>query len=772
MAAETQREEQVRVDNVVGQIQTKEQELQAKMKQAETEEADIHQHFDKDVKINTGSYEGMMDTALSIRQQQQMLDERTNSWQHSAQQLGVLQRLEKTPYFARIDFEENHAKKPETIYIGLGSFTDNNDHFLIYDWRAPISSIYYDGNLGKVSYQTPDGEQQVNVDLKRQFLINNGQIKTMFDTQETIGDQMLMEVLGEQSDTKMKSIVTTIQREQNQIIRDTKAELLFVQGAAGSGKTSAIMQRVAYLLYRYRGNLSSSQVIMFSPNQLFNDYIGNVLPELGEQNMVQLTYHQYAARRLPNMTVEDLFSQFEKTNGHQDKRLTQLKASLAFFKATENYATDLEHQGMRFRDIKLRKEVFIAKEKIAQTYYHFNHNYHLGNRLTATKEKMVRYLNRRIEHETKTKWVSDFIQSLDDEGMRKWYGNHPHNFENGDEEFHFLAKNVVTAAFDSVRRGIVRNRFLNIKAQYIDFLRAVPHYLDVTQFDLTVAEWQHDVDRVLAQLRQKKLAMEDVTPYLYLYDLITGKHGDREIRYLFIDEIQDYTPYQLAFLKFNFPQARFTLLGDLNQAIFTQESSHRLLKELSYLFDPDKTRVVQLTQSYRSTQQITDFTKAILRNGEDVQAFNRKGQLPKLIERADEAALVTAVQNELQVNTDAGLTTAIITKTLPESQALTKQLKAAGVKVTLIRSENQRLAAGTIVVPSYLAKGLEFDAIIAWQVNATNYGSDDERQLLYTIASRAMHRLALFNSGTLSPLLADVPATLYEKAWKTVVCGG
>lgn len=342
MAAETQQEEQVRVDDVVGQIQTKEHQLQAKMKQAETEEADIHKHFEKDVKINTGSYEGMMDTALSIRQQQQMLDERTNSWQHSAQQLDVLQRLEKTPYFARIDFQENRAKKPETIYIGLGSFTDNDDHFLVYDWRAPISSIYYDGNLGKVSYQTPDGEQQVNVDLKRQFLIEDGQIKTMFDTQETIGDQMLMEVLGEQSDTKMKSIVTTIQREQNQIIRDTKAELLFVQGAAGSGKTSAIMQRVAYLLYRYRGNLNSSQVIMFSPNQLFNDYIGNVLPELGEQNMVQLTYHQYAARRLPNMTVEDLFSQFEKTNGHQDKRLTQLKASLAFFKATQDYATHLE----------------------------------------------------------------------------------------------------------------------------------------------------------------------------------------------------------------------------------------------------------------------------------------------------------------------------------------------------------------------------------------------------------------------------------------------
>src|SRR5699024_10374127 len=164
--------------------------------------------------------------------------------------------------------------------IGLSSFTDQKDHFLIYDWRAPISSIYYDGKLGDVTYQTPDGEQRVNVLLKRQFLIKDQRIQSMFDTTETIGDQMLLEVLGEKSSTQMRAIVTTIQQEQNKIIRNTSADLLFVQGAAGSGKTSAILQRVAFLLYRYRGKLTSSQVIMFSPNQLFNDYIENVLPEL------------------------------------------------------------------------------------------------------------------------------------------------------------------------------------------------------------------------------------------------------------------------------------------------------------------------------------------------------------------------------------------------------------------------------------------------------------------------------------------------------------
>lgn len=761
MADTEKQREQARVDDVITKIKRTEAELESKIAAAKTDEKRINDNFYNDVRLNVGSYESMMDTALSIRQQQQMLNERNNSWRHSTQQLDVLQRLEKTPYFARIDFKETSAKAAETIYIGLSSFTDKQDHFLVYDWRAPISSIYYDGNLGRVTYQTPDGEQAVDITLKRQFLIADGEIKTMFDTQETIGDQMLMEVLGEQADTKMKSIVTTIQREQNQIIRDTSARLLFVQGAAGSGKTSAIMQRVAYLLYRYRGNLNSSQVIMFSPNQLFNDYVSNVLPELGEQNMVQLTYYQYAARRIPSLKVEDLFTQFEKNESAVDKRINQLKGSLAFFRATKKYANSLGKSGMRFRDVKLRNEVFIDHKRIEKTYYKYNSNYRLGNRLNATKEELLRYFGHRIDTEMKAKWVSEFIQNLDEEGMRKWYGNHPRNFENGDKEFRFLARRVVTSAFDSVRRGVIRNRFLNIKAQYIDFLRQIPQIINLKQFGLTEEEWQLNVNQVLAQLRQKQLATADVTPYLYLYDLMTGKHGDREIRYLFIDEIQDYTPYQLSFLKFSFPNARFTLLGDLNQAIFTQESSHSLLKELATMFKPEETRVVQLTQSYRSTQQITDFTKAILRNGEAVTAFNRQGALPNVLIAQTEERLLAAVQKQLAENTAAKRVTAIITKTLPESKDLYEKLRAQGEKVTLIRSENQRLAAGTIIVPSYLAKGLEFDAIIAWQVTAANYGADDQRQLLYTIASRAMHRLTILAQGELSPLLAEVPTAAY-----------
>jgi len=258
------------------------------------------------------------------------------------------------------------------------------------------------------------------------------------------------------------------------------------------------------------------------------------------------------------------------------------------------------------------------------------------------------------------------------------------------------------------------------------------------------------------------MQLVDTTPYLYLYDKMTGKSGERDMRYVFMDEIQDYNAFQLAFLKFSFPRARFTMLGDLNQAIFTKENSRTLLQELSTMFDPDKTRVVQLTQSYRSTQQVTDFTKHILKNGEAVTAFAREGELPTMTVAADEEAGLQKVIAQIKQNEEEDETTAIIGKDLADCRDLTERLKAAGVAVTLIQSENQRLAPGTIVVPSFLAKGLEFDGVIVWQASASRYDADDERQLLYTICSRAMHRLSLIAVGELSPLLSDVPADEYE----------
>lgn len=761
MADEIKIEEQAHLDDVIVKIKDAEVKRQNEIKYAESEARSINGEFTSDVHINTTTYTGMIDTAMSVRQQQQLLAERETSWKNATSRLDILKKLEKKPYFARLNIQEGTNKK-ETIYIGLGSFADRPEHFMVYDWRAPISSVYYDGGLGDVTYQTPDGNQTVDVSLKRQFVIEDGQIETIFDTDEAVGDQMLLDVLNDSADTKMKSIVTTIQKEQNQIIRDVKAELLFVQGAAGSGKTSAVLQRVAYLLYRYRGNLTASQVVLFSPNQLFNDYIDQVLPELGEQNMVQMTYFQYASRRLPNMQVETLQERFEEDNAPAKKRIQVLKNSLAFFNASTAYSEHLEQADMKFRDIKFNNEVFISKDKIKAIYYKYNENYHLRTRLEATRESLVKLLNRRIEAEAKLEWVEKAIQDMSKEQLNDLYGDQDREFASGDKEMRFLTRTLVMRQFTSVHRAIVRNRFLNISSQYVNFLHNVPKYLNLSDYNVTLEEWQADVAEVVLRLKNRQISMHDVTPYLYLFDRMTGKHGETDVRYVFIDEIQDYTAFQLAFLKEGFPRAKFTLLGDLNQAIFTKENSKSLLSELGHLFPADKTKVVQLTKSYRSTQQITDFTKEVLINGESVTSFNRQGDLPTMTVDNNSDKLVHDLEKQVQQNVDDHLTTAIIAKSLAECTELYEQLQADGVPVTLIKTENQRLADGTIIVPAFLAKGLEFDAVVMWGASKINYHEEDERQLVYTICSRAMHRLTVYAEKELSPLFDHVSKSLYS----------
>lgn len=752
--------EQAHLDDVVDKIKKSETKLQEHITVAEEDLKVINDAFD-DIHLGVSGDSISMDAALSIHQQQQMLNERNNSWQQSRQRLDILKKLEKTPFFARLDFQEKGEPKKESVYIGLSSFTDEKDHFLVYDWRAPISSIYYDGKLGEVTYQTPDGEQSVDLFLKRQFLVENGKIKAYFDTQETIGDQMLLEVLDGKSSTHMKGIVKTIQSEQNKIIRDTKSKLLFVQGAAGSGKTSAILQRIAFLLYRYRGTLTSSQVVMFSPNSLFNDYIKDVLPEMGEQNMVQMTYKQFLARRLPNLSVETLSEQFETVVDTQSKNVGKFVSDLEFFKIMTNYSKLLGQSGMAFKDIKFQDKVFIPKEKIQEIYYSYGPQYNLGNRLDATVDRLVKMLRRKIGSEMRSKWVSERIENLSKEQLQALYVTADQEFKNGDEERKFLARKIVTAMMQGVYKYIKQLRFLNVATNYLNFLKAVPKIIDLQKHGITDEQWKKYVTDFIQNFNNKQISMNNLSPYLYLYDLVTGKHGELEMKFVFIDEIQDYTPFQLAYMKYKFPRARYTMLGDLNQSIFTKKNSQTLLSEAQSLFDADETRVVQLVHSYRSTKQITDFTKAILTNGQKIEPFNRNGDLPNLLQAQSEAESVQQVIKQIKANDEHKYTTAIIAKTLADADQLHKMLSEQGVKSTLIRSENQRLATGTIVLPSFLAKGLEFDAVIMWDASKDKF-DEDEQQLVYTIASRAMHRLTITSIGELSQLLQRVPEKYYQ----------
>lgn len=752
--------EQKRLDTVLEKIQDAKAKNKMQQASAVEKKADVESGW-KDVRFKSSTYSSLFETAMSVRQQQQMLQERELAMNSAEHQAVVLDRLTERPYFARIDVQEKGTEKVDQIYIGLASFSDGPDNFLIYDWRAPISSIYYDGGLGKVTYETPDGKQDAEVSLKRQFQIEDGKIVTIFDTDEAVGDQMLLNAVSGESTTKMKSIVTTIQKEQNKIIRNTAADLLFVQGAAGSGKTSAVLQRVAYLLYRYRGHLTSGQVVLFSPNQLFNDYIDQVLPELGEQNMVQMTFYQYASRRLPKLQLETLQERFESQPTGAAKKVIDLKGTSVYFKAMQKYAQSLNHANIKLRSVKFRGHEIISKDKIADIYYSFNDNYQLGNRLHATKEQLMKILQGKSGNEVHADWVENEVQNLSKEQYDTMLRDNPREFDSDEAEYKFIAKQLVMRAFTPIIRGVNRNHFININEQFVHFLKTVPQLINLADYGISDAEWQAGVKHTIEQMRQGILPMSDMTPYMMLFDLIKGSRGERDIRFVFIDEIQDYTPFQLAFLKFSFPKARFTMLGDLNQAIFTKENAVSLQDELSQLFDPEKSEYIELTQTYRSTQQITDFSKDILIQGAQIDAFERKGALPTISVVPTTEAMVTGIVQQLASNQAAAETTAIITKTLAEAEVAYAALRDQA-DVTIIRTENQRLVPGTIIVPAYLAKGLEFDAVIMWDAATKVYHGDDERQLVYTIASRAMHQLTIFAVQELTPLLANVADNLYE----------
>lgn len=748
---------------VIAEIKKKIKIFQKKEKKSHQEGKKVMNTFFDDFSINNSDYSEQLETAASIHQQQQILMEKNSIYQQSVRELATLNKLTQRPYFGRIDFQETAERGIEKIYIGMASFIDTKNKYLVYDWRAPVSSIYYDGRLGKVGYDTPDGRQEVDLKLKRQFLIDHGELNAYFDTnEETIGDQMLLEALNGKSSSQMKTIVTTIQREQNGIIRDTTSDLLFVQGAAGSGKTSAVMQRMAYLLYRYRGNLNSTEIVMFSPNQLFNDYIANVLPEMGENNMIQFTLKTFTGRRIPGFKIISVLDSWEGQFAKTQRKIVHLLGNAEFFDVIESYTKGLNFAGVKFRSIVFRGKVIVSAEKISQIFYQYNSNYQLINRLEATKKQVLSLVKSILGRQRRSAWVSQLIENMSEEDIRREnpYGK---EFASSKEEYTFYAKKIINRYYQKLAHKINHNYFLAIMAQYRDFLDHIANDSELLQkYGLTKIDWQNYIRHVGQLIQKKEMTINEALPFVHIFDRLTGNHGERQIRYVFIDEIQDYTPYQIHYLKKAFPHARFTLLGDLNQEIFSFGEGKFLIDEVKRIFKGQESRIVYLPTSYRSTKQITNFTKEILADSQHIEAFDRDGSLPKLFLCGNESDAVKQLIRLLEMDVKKHFTTAVITKTLAEAKKLSQELDKFNLKNLLIQSSQQHLSQMTMIIPAYLAKGLEFDSVIAYDVSKATFAADYERKLLYTMCSRAMHQLQLITIGEISPLLQQVPLDTYE----------
>ncbi|MFC4184220.1 RNA polymerase recycling motor HelD [Saccharococcus thermophilus] len=765
------RQEQERLDSIMEIITEQIRMLEDETFRRRKEVIDIRKHFWDDVKVNIDTFDDFLETIISLRQQAQALSVSQSTHRQAFKRLSTLRRMQEVPYFGRIDFTEEGASVAERIYIGISTLTDTSgENILIYDWRAPISSIYYDYPPGPAEYATPGGVIRGMLEKKWQYIIRGGVIKSMFDTSLTIGDEILKQVLGRATDKHMHNIVATIQQEQNRIIRHDRGRMLIVQGPAGSGKTSAALQRIAYLLYKYRDSLRADQIILFSPNSMFNSYVSNVLPELGEENMHQVTFQEYLEHRLSKeFQVEGPYEQLEYVltaadNPSYRTRIASIrfKASTRFFEAIKTYWKSLESSGMLFKDILFRGKPIVTAQQIAERFYSSDTSLRFHNRL----EKLTDWLNKQIDEAEKLErtkpWVQEEIELLSNEDYYKAYthlrkkrrfkGESLNNYEN---EIEALGQLIVRQKLKPLRKRIRSLRFIDFKGIYKQ-LFADPTRIKLWMEGETPEEWEDICRLTVKMLDEGKLFYEDATPFLFLKDLIQSFQKNVSIKHVLVDEAQDYSPFQFEYLKCLFPSARMTVLGDFNQSIFAHASETTGFHTLTSLYGPDETDVITLTRSYRSTRQIVEFTRGLVPGGERITAFERDGDRPVLTRVSDQAELHRCIASKVSELRNRGYNTiAIICKSAAESTAAYEALSNVE-EIKLVKSGSTEYVQGVVVIPAYLAKGIEFDAVIIYNASAQVYGDESLRRLFYTACTRAMHYLQLYSVGEPSPFLRNV----------------
>lgn len=796
------KQEQERLVQVTNKLQARIAELEPEVAGLSDQAADIRKRFWEEVTINTSTTEDFEETFYSVQQQSAMLAERERGHQRLVQQWNGMKRLLPSPYFGRVDFLEDGLSASEQVYIGVSSFVDDDGlNFLIYDWRSPIASLYYDYPPGPASYVTPVGRIEGAMTLKRQYQIQNGHISNMFDASETIGDELLQQVLGKDADSQMKSIVATIQKEQNAIIRDDKSRMLIVQGAAGSGKTSAALQRVAYLLYKHRQTIRADQIVLFSPNSMFSSYISTVLPELGEENMQQATFQEYIDYWLgSSLRSEDPFDQIEYTLTAQgepgyEARLQGIayKTSEAFLKALQNYGQWLGRESMRFKDIWFRDRVLITAERMSEKLYNFDSSLPLSSRVALLQEWLLHELASLERNEREAFWVQEELNYLDNEQYAKVFDmlhkerelldlsehyamvheqvNNKRRGDEGDVDFaqreeELILRSIVKQSFKPLRKGVRRFSFVDVNGIYGQLFGDETSFREKTNETVIPPHWPEICRQTKDMLSRNELFHEDATPYLFVKELVEGARTNKEIRHIFVDEGQDYSAFQYEYLKKLFPRARMTVLGDFGQAIFMQSTNLEASDSpLIRLFGETDTSLIRLVRSYRSTREIVEFTKKLLPGGDEIVPFDRRGHKPLLIKsngvKKRDAQIVEDIAS---LRAEGFASIAVITKTAAESREAYESLQIhADEALQFITKETVTFEKGAMVIPVYLAKGIEFDAVLIYEASTQAYSREDERKLLYTACTRAMHRLQLYTTGDWSPFVQALPAHLYEK---------
>lgn len=699
----------------------------------------------KEMWENTTHSSADFDKLSDLNQYLSALQAQTFTYTELAKRISKYEKMLDSPYFARIDFTEQGYDDTDKIYIGLFNLMDEETHDIkVYDWRAPISSVYYRNELGPVEYKAPAGIIKGTITLKRQYKITKGEMEYFFDSNINILDEMLMEALSQNMTSKMKTIVETIQKQQDLIIRDLENDLLVVQGVAGSGKSSVALHRIAFLMYQgLNYKLSANNIIVISPNPLFSKYISNVLPELGEDNINEFTFENIFFKlyesRLSVKTKSENFENIICAATEEERNFlrsyNEFKGSKTFKEILDRFVYYFEHKMIKFEDVYFNGEFLETKQLLKSFLLSGKLNMPTAKKLKIMENRIIeklheRKLSRRSkiekavvklnQHEFESKSFTRMLAAKETAS----FINNLHNFTEFDcfELYKTLFEN--RKIFNAVSKGLILpeniEKIINFTNQSLQDRYNIPY--------------------------------ADGMGLVYLKIKAEGCDLFRDIKQVVVDEAQDYYPLHYHILKNLYRDARFTVVGDVNQSV-EKKSDVSIYDDIIEIFGFEKNNKVFLNKSYRSSYEISKFSSKLLEEGTYTEYFKRNEEEPEIIQCKTTDELDNKLIKDIENYKSQGLNTvAIICKNRKTAADLYFRI-AGRTKVKLVDYLEEQSITGTIIVPVYLAKGLEFDAVMVYGTDNKTYNTNYDKKLLYIACTRALHRLSLYYTGKITRYL-------------------
>lgn len=703
--------EEAYLKNVYQKLIDKKNELRESMDTAKIEGNQSLKEMAGELRLNFDSYLDNLDTFSMIEMKNREIDQMNIKQKNAENQLAKIERLLKSPYFGKVvvDFLDNEPK--ESFYIGTANFTDDADENLVYDWRSPIAELFYNNMIGPSSYTVRQNKIDTVIKERRQFLLERDRLVKFFDTSVAIQDDVLLEVLGQDETNEMKAITATIQSEQNTIIRDVKSQNILVNGVAGSGKTSAIMQRIAYLLYLYRDTMTSDDLLILSPNHRFIDYISNVLPSLGERNPLNLTIIQLVSQ-LSAEEIEGEEAYFKRITGENVSEQTERLRSKKFIdNLKQSDPLFLDHPNF-IRGLTKNGKTVLSKKTIEKIYEKVPAHPKLIDRLQATKKALMSEWKNHLLKQAKSPAVQNQVLSLTEDRQLELFGK----LISDDSE-----QSIVAYA-----RKLLQKKYRKITRQIEEMAWVDEHQLFERIYEKRYGS---------AYAWQPTRTVDEAVIILAIRHLLVEKVNVPAFRYLLIDEVQDYTLAQLGLLIELFPKIHFTLVGDENQAIFNSSTT---FADIMRCFDDYHLPIhrYDLRNSYRSSGAITELFKTYAVDQEkiDIVSIRPQGKEPEYRSfRSSEELL--KILAEILVSLK-GEKAAVITQTEEETQTLQESIK-----------KNSYGLENCQIIPLSLAKGLEFDHVILYPFE--NDGDEQRRRRqMYTAISRGMKSIVVLERAT------------------------